>query len=63
MTEETIKPKMHLIIQANIPLEEIIEGEEIYKQLKEIFSNLSEDSKVSGQIIKILESCCGKVIS
>ena len=54
------KSELRLILQASVPIEEIIEGEELYRQLKEILKNYSENVTLNGQIMKMLEPCCKK---
>jgi hypothetical protein len=55
---EPFKPQLRLVIQASVPVEEIIEGEELYRQLKELLVNYSENCTINGQLVKILEPCC-----
>jgi hypothetical protein len=59
---EPFKPQLRLVIQASVPVEEIIEGEEFYRQIKEMLLNYSENVTINGQLIKILEPCCKKDI-
>jgi len=55
---EALKPKLRLIIQGSIPIEDIIEGEELYRQLKVMLQSYTEQITFNGQITKILEPCC-----
>lgn len=58
---EPFKPQLHLVLQASIPVEDIIEGEELHRQLKEMLTNYSENITLHAQLIKVLEPCCKKV--
>lgn len=58
MEQPPFKSELRLIIQASVPVEEIIEAEELYRQLKEILKNYSEKVSLNGQIMKMLEPCC-----
>ena len=58
MTNEPFKPEMFLQLHARIPIEEKIEGEELYRQLKEMLKNYSEKINLWGQINETLEPCC-----
>jgi hemoglobin-like flavoprotein len=60
MTDKPFTPQMSLIIHANIPIAEKIEGEELYRQLKEMLQNYTEKINIFGQINETLEPCCGE---
>jgi len=62
MEPPPFKSELRLIIQAGVPVEEIIEGEELYRQLKEMLKNYSENVTLNGQIMKMLEPCCKEKI-
>jgi predicted permease len=51
-------PELRLIGQFSVPVEEIIEGEELYRQLKEMLKNYSPNITLNGQVMKMLEPCC-----
>jgi nucleoside diphosphate kinase len=58
--ETPFKPELRLIVQSSVPIEEILEGEELYRQLKEMLKSYSPEVTLNGQIIKMLEPCCKK---
>jgi hypothetical protein len=58
METPSFKPELRVVIQASVPVEEIIEAEELYRQLKEMLKNYSENVTLNGQIMKMLEPCC-----
>jgi hypothetical protein len=60
MAAENFKPQMSLLIHATIPVEEKIEAEELYRQLKEMLINYSPKIQIFGQINETLEPCCGE---
>ena len=55
---EPFKSELRLIIQTSVPVEEVIEAEELYRQLKEILRNYSPNVTIHGQILQTLEPCC-----
>jgi len=55
---EVFTPQMALVINARIPIEEALEGEELYRQLSEMLKAFCEKTKMFGQIIETLEPCC-----
>ena len=58
MDKPAFKPELRLIIQASVPVEEIFEADEIYKQLKILLKNYNENVTINGQILKNLQPCC-----
>jgi len=57
---EPFKPVLRLIMQTSVPVEDVIEGEELYRQLGEMLKNYGPEVTVNGQILKMLEPCCKK---
>lgn len=55
------KHELRLIFQGSVPIEDTYDGEQIYKQLKDIVRHYHPDSMLSGQILKHLEPCCKEV--
>lgn len=58
MPNEPFESELRLIGQFSVPVEEIIEAEELYRQLKEILKNYSPEITLNGQVLKMLEPCC-----
>jgi len=60
--ENSQKPviPLRLVFQGSIPFEDIQAAEQYYTMLKEMVKTVSENSTLNGQIIKMLEPCCGK---
>lgn len=52
------KLELRLYFQASVPVETAVEGEELYRQLKKMLQNYSEQTTFNGQIMKMLEPCC-----
>ena len=57
---EQSETQFRLTVQANIPLKVAENGESIYKTLKNFVQNVNKESVINGQIMKMMEPCCGK---
>ncbi|MCJ7777743.1 MAG: hypothetical protein MUP16_05460 [Sedimentisphaerales bacterium] len=60
MANEQFKSELRLIGQFSVPVEDTLEGEELYRQLKEILKYHSPNMSLNGQLMKSLEPCCKK---
>lgn len=50
---------LRLVFRGSIPFEEPIQAEQWYNMLKEMVKTQSENSTLDGQVMKLLEPCCG----
>lgn len=50
---------LRLVFQGSVPVETALEGEELYRQFSEMVRNYDPKSTLNGQIMKMLEPCCG----
>ena len=57
---EPFKQEMVLVMRCVVHIEEKLEGEELYRQLKEMLKNFDPRVQVFGQINEFLEPCCEK---
>jgi hypothetical protein len=60
MASEQQKPSMRLVFQGSIPFEDADHAEMWYRMLKEMVMVQAPGSTLNGQIMKMLEPCCGK---
>ena len=51
---------LRLIFQGSVPLESVEQAEQWYAMLKEMLVSQSPKSTLNGQIMKMLEPCCGE---
>lgn len=58
--DELFIPKLHLIIQASIPVFSAASGMEEYNDLKTHLLAISPNITLNGQITSRLEPCCNK---
>lgn len=48
-----------LVFQCSVPVADISDGEMFYDRLKDFLSLRGTGSTLSGQIVQLLEPCCG----
>lgn len=60
METEPFKPQLRLIVQCSIPIGDVLDGDEIYNELKIFLLSFNPDITLNGQVIKPLEPCCKK---
>lgn len=63
MTEPQTKPtqETRLIFQGSIPIDDVANAEKWYEMLKEMVKSQSPRATLNGQIMKLLEPCCGEI--
>jgi hypothetical protein len=59
MANEPEKREIRLMFQGSIPVPDIQSSEDLYEQLKNLVKTTSPKSTLNGQVIKMLEPCCG----
>jgi hypothetical protein len=60
MPNESFKPELRLVFQGSIPFEEPAQAESWYNMLKEMVKTQSPRATLNGQVMKMLEPCCGE---
>ena len=50
---------LRLVFQGSVPVPDIAIAEVFYNQLKDLLQHTSLSCTLNGQIIKMLEPCCG----
>lgn len=59
MEKAPAKLELRLLIQSNIPIENVSQGEDFYTALKFLITEFNSRAMINGQITKHLEPCCG----
>jgi len=59
MADERSKHEIRLVFQGSIPFDTDEHAESWYMMLKEMVASQSPRATLNGQIIKMLEPCCG----
>lgn len=57
--KEPTKREIRLVFQGSIPVPGAQEGEDLFEQLKNLVKTTDPRSTLNGQIVKMLEPCCG----
>lgn len=58
----SLSSSLRLVFQGSIPFDDHVEAENWYKMLKEMVRHKSDNSTLNGQVMKMLEPCCGKSV-
>jgi hypothetical protein len=59
MSTEPFKAQLRLTFQCSIPFDDPLHAEEWYRMLREMVMEQSPLSTLNGQVMKMLEPCCG----
>lgn len=59
MANPAFQPVLRLVFQGSIPFEDPLAAEQYYEMLKDMVKSASEKSTLNGQVLKMLEPCCG----
>jgi len=60
MTNENPASEIRLVFQASVPFDDFLNAQAWYAMLKEMVKTQSPRSSLNGQIMKMLEPCCGQ---
>ena len=60
MPNEPIKSEIRLVFQGSIPIDDIEHARSWYDMLKEMVITQSPTSTLNGQVMMMLEPCCGQ---